>query len=83
MLADNEDFKELFFDYYPILNNDEKDFKKAIDCMQAKIIYETFKKNNFTTYEVLEYFANEQGKVSKEILGVWKDGLLGKINEGN
>lgn len=59
MLADDKDFKEITFDYYPILNNQKDDFKKAIDYIWTKIMHETFKKNNFTTYEALEYLVNE------------------------
>lgn len=64
MLADDKDFKsiELTFDYYPILNNQKEDFKKAIGYIWTRIMYETFKKNNFTTYEALEYLANEWAK---------------------
>lgn len=32
-------------------------------------MYETFKKNNFTTYEVLEYLANEWGNVINGLSG--------------
>lgn len=76
MLADDKDFRgiELTFDYYPILNNQKDDFKKAINQIWTRIMYETFKKNNFTTYEVLEYLANEYE---------CENGLLGKINEDN
>ena len=30
MLADNEDFKDISFEYLPVLNNNTEDFKKAI-----------------------------------------------------
>ena len=71
MLADDKDFKgiELIFDYYPILNNQKDDFKKAIGQIWIRIMYETFKKNNFTTYEVLEYLMNEWSAA---------DGILGE-----
>lgn len=69
MLADNEDFKELTFNYYPILNNQKDDFKKAIGQIWIRIIYETFKKNNFTAYEALEYLMNEWSAT---------DGILGQ-----
>lgn len=69
MLADNEDFKELTFNYYPILNNQKDDFKKAIGQIWIRIMYETFKKNNFTAYEVLEYLMNEWSAT---------DGILGE-----
>lgn len=71
MLADDKDFKgiELTFDYYPILNNQKDDFKKAIGQIWIRIMYETFKKNNFTTYEVLEYLMNEWSAA---------DGILGE-----
>lgn len=61
MLADDKDFRgiELTFDYYPILNNQKDDFKKAIEHIWTRIMHETFKKNNFTTYEALEYLMNE------------------------
>ena len=37
MLADNEDFKNISFKYFPVSNNNEDDFKKAILQIQAII----------------------------------------------
>lgn len=37
MLADNEDFENMGFNYYPVLNNTKEDFKKAINYIQAKM----------------------------------------------
>lgn len=46
MLADDKDFKEITFDYYPILNNQKDDFKKAIGYIWRKIILPFMKHQN-------------------------------------
>lgn len=42
MLADNEDFKDISFEYFPIPNNSEDDFRKAILQVQTIIQFRAF-----------------------------------------
>ncbi len=42
MLADNEDFKDISFEYLPVLNNNTEDFRKAILQVQATIHFKAF-----------------------------------------
>lgn len=42
ILADNEDFKDISFEYFPIPNNSEDDFRKAILQVQTIIQFRAF-----------------------------------------